>query len=390
MRSILFVLPALGIGGAEKSIIELFKVIDYSRYEVDLLLLVNEGQLIFQVPQEVNIIKPSGIVSKFNQGISKAIKQLVGDHEYGLAIKRLSMTVSHKMRSKNYKPYVEWMSIKNEVETLERRYDIAIAYLQGLAEYYVADKVKADQKIFWMHTSFKAHNDADDIERSYINAFDKVVCVSEAARRDFIELFPDKMQKTEVFHNIVDVEEVTKKAELETPLPDDGKFKIVSVGRLHYAKGYDISIQAFAQFRKKYPNTAFYIVGTGPEKDALQKLIQQLQLEEDCHLVGSTLNPYPYMKQADVVLQASRYEGYCIVLAEAKALNKPIITTDFFGAREQIIDGQTGIIVKDTTSSSIYDALMRVYSDTELRNFIVENLITKELGHNDSFDLLVE
>lgn len=380
MKKVLFVIPSLGIGGAEKSLVELLNFLDYSKYHVDLLLLESHGLLFEQLNPNVNVLDADEQCRYLLKNASASIKYLLRRKMYVAAAKRLLLTCMNRLRTvfKLNMPHLQWRLLSSYISDFSQEYDTAVAYLQGVSEYYVVDKITAKQKILWMHTSFRHHSGNDSTECAYIDAFDKIVCVSSAAKDDFISLFPQKSDSTYVFYNLINKDAVRQAAEKEPEhILDTELINIVSVGRLHQAKGYDISIPAFAKLEKEFCRVRFFIVGDGPIRPDLEKLIQQYGLENKCILVGATTNPYSYMGRADVFLQSSRYEGYCIALAEAKALQCAIVTTDFYGAREQIINEENGLIV-DCSENSIYEALKRTVSDAKLRTQFSETLREQE------------
>ncbi len=102
-----------------------------------------------------------------------------------------------------------------------------------------------------------------------------------------------------------------------------------------------------------------YIIGDGPNKNEYQNLINNLGLKDNCILLGAKKNPYPYMKNCDIYVQPSRHEGYCITLAEARCFDVPIVTTNFTGASEQVINEETGIITK-IDSEEVYLAIKKL------------------------------
>ena len=136
------------------------------------------------------------------------------------------------------------------------------------------------------------------------------------------------------------------------PIPDGAPYW-VAVGRLHFAKGFDllILIRAFSLFHKTKPNSGLYflILGKGPERSHLEKLILELGLEGRIFLLGHVSNPYPYIRGARALLIVSRYEGLSMVALEALALNVPVLATESEGGlREALGDGQFGLLVPRT------------------------------------------
>jgi glycosyltransferase involved in cell wall biosynthesis len=149
--------------------------------------------------------------------------------------------------------------------------------------------------------------------------------------------------------------------------------KIVTVGRLSKEKGQDMAIKVLHQLRQDEHEVRWYCVGEGNKKEEYEQLIAHYGLENDFILVGSTVNPYPYMARADIYIQPSRHEGFCQTLAEAKCLNRPIITTDFTGAHEQIIDRQNGIII-GIDEQELYQKIKWLIDNPEKREELSHNL----------------
>ena len=95
-----------------------------------------------------------------------------------------------------------------------------------------------------------------------------------------------------------------------------------------------------------YENFKWYVVGDGKERENIEKKIIEQNIDEYIEMIGVTENPYPYYKDADIYVQTSLHEGFCITLAEAKVFQLPIITTDVAGAYEQILSEKDGYIVE--------------------------------------------
>ena len=142
-------------------------------------------------------------------------------------------------------------------------------------------------------------------------------------------------------------------------------------------------------FEKGYP-VRWYIVGDGWQREELERLIKQNKVASSCiELVGKKLNPYPYIDMCDIYFQPSRHEGYCIALAEARIFCKPIVVTDFAGAKEQLIDGKTGIIVQ-CKEEDLYEALKRVIDDKNLREILRNNLEKQDKSRIEQVKFLEE
>lgn len=133
---------------------------------------------------------------------------------------------------------------------------------------------------------------------------------------------------------------------------DRDVFSIVSIGRLDHQKGFDLGIEVIERLCKEGYAIRWYIIGEGNQRAELeQKISETVYAKESIVLLGQQLNPYPYLKMCDIYFQPSRHEGYGIAVAEARAFCKPIVSTNFAGAQEQLINNETGIITECTIES---------------------------------------
>jgi glycosyltransferase involved in cell wall biosynthesis len=165
------------------------------------------------------------------------------------------------------------------------------------------------------------------------------------------------------------------------------KINIVSVGRLNYQKGFDIAIEACKQLKKDGYDFVWNILGEGEERGKLEKMIKEYHLEDMFILGGIKENPYPYIKQADIYVQPSRFEGKSIAIDEAKILNKPILVTNFSTAKDQINDQINGLIV-DMNPECIYNGIKQLIDSDELRRKLSQNLSNEELGTEKEIEKL--
>lgn len=144
---------------------------------------------------------------------------------------------------------------------------------------------------------------------------------------------------------------------------DDFKgIRILTVGRLSIEKGQDLTISVLAKLKEAGYNVKWYCIGDGKERALYEKLVEDYDVQDDYIFLGSVSNPYPFMKQCNIYVQPSRYEGYCITLAEARCFNNPIISTNFTGASEQIIHNHNGLIVQ-FDEQQMYDSIVQILSD---------------------------
>ena len=127
--------------------------------------------------------------------------------------------------------------------------------------------------------------------------------------------------RTVIFHNLIDRREILRKADLPGGFEDayDGK-RILTVGRLTAQKSYETAIDAMKLLKDQGIKVHWYVLGEGELRQKLQQKIDSLGLTEDFVLLGARENPYPYYRQCDLYVHATRFEGKSIAVQEAQIL----------------------------------------------------------------------
>ncbi|MED4165325.1 glycosyltransferase, partial [Priestia megaterium] len=208
---------------------------------------------------------------------------------------------------------------------------------------------------------------------------------SNEGRNKLINVLPVLKERVEVFSNIISLKLIHDQAKENNGFNDsfDG-IRILTVGRLTSEKGQDLAIRALARLKDDGYKVKWYCLGEGSARKTYEKLIEEYNLQGEFILLGIDSNPYPYIDQCNLYVQPSRHEGYCITLAEARCLEKPIITTDFTGAKEQIKNEETGLIVK-VDEKEIYTAVKKLINNNHLCNEFSENL--KKESFENTFEM---
>ena len=147
-------------------------------------------------------------------------------------------------------------------------------------------------------------------------------------------------------------------------------------------KGIDIAIAAAKILRTEGVKFRWYFVGDGNQRPKVEKLISDNALQEDFILLGAKANPYPYIRQCDIYVQPSRYEGKSVALDEVKALQKPVVVTNFSTVYDQFIDGKTALIC-EMTPTDVANKIKRLIEDKALRNSLVSNLQQEKVGNEE-------
>lgn len=381
--SILFVIDSLACAGAEKSLVTLLSLIDYSKYNVYLQMFAYGGPLELALPKEVNILKPLEYTEFTQESLiqcglkslkKKNMKMLHSRVKYSLNIRKSKYTNPQKAR-------IFWESVSNVIDEDKREYDIAISYAQGVPTFYVAEKIKAKKKFAWVNVSYRLLDEDKKFQQNYYNKYNKIVAVSDSAKEIFLETFPEYDDKLEVIYDINNPDIIFKMADLGESYKDnfDG-IKILSIGRLAYQKGYDIAIEACRKLKENKVNFKWYVLGIGPLKEEIEAEIKKNNLENDFILLGVTSNPYAYIRDCDIYVQTSRFEGFGLAIAEARILNKPVVTTRFDAVYNQMIDKKNGLVV-DMNSDGVCNGILTLIQDKTLKEEIIQYLEAEKKGN---------
>ncbi|MGL5749962.1 MAG: glycosyltransferase [Paraclostridium sp.] len=391
-KSILFSIDSLHCAGAEKSLTTLLSLIDYSKYDVDLMMFAYGGVLEELVPNEVNILKPLSYIEFTDKSLKKSIKYTLKKGTFKMLKSRVSFSMA--LRRGNYsnaqKARIFWKNTSNVITVNPKKYDIGISYAQGIPTFYVAEKIKADKKFAWVNTSYHLLEEDKVFQKQYYDKYNKIVAVSDSARDIFINTFPCYKDKTEVIYDINNYELIEKMSLIGDSYNDgfDG-IRILTIGRLANGKRYDIAIDACKLLKDKNIKVRWYCIGEGSLMNEIENQIMENNLQEDFILLGLKSNPYSYIKDSDIYVQTSEFEGFGLAIAEARMLNIPVVTTEFDAVYNQMVQGKNGLVV-DMNSESIADGILKLVNDKELKNSIIKYLKEEKKGNVEELQKFYE
>lgn len=380
MKKILFMCINMNIGGTEKALLTMLNEMDSSKYDITLLMLEEYGGFLNEIPKFVKIkyVNEYKEIKEFVKEPPQLVaKKLMKNKKYvrGFNI-LLSYTLAKATKDISY--YYRYL-LRN-VNEIDEEYDLAVAYAgpMDFITYFVLNKIRAKKKAQWIHFDItKIGFNKEFAEKNY-SKFDKIFVVSKEGKDKLIKLIPSLKKKTEVFFNVISCKLIKEMGNREFGFDDDfDGTRILTVGRLSSEKGQDLTIPVLDRLKKEGYKIRWYCIGDGPERKNYKEKISKLKLEEDYLLLGAKLNPYPFMKQCDIYMQPSKHEGYCITLGEARCFDNPIVTTNFTGANEQIINEENGLVC-DISEEGIYQSIKRLLDDRNLYNKIKVNL-SKEI-----------
>ncbi|PES97444.1 glycosyl transferase [Bacillus cereus] len=385
----------MAIGGVERSLIGLLNTIDYSKYDVDLMLFKHEGEFLFLLPKLPNLLKEVKQYTTFR----KSIKQILQEGQFTIGVARTLGKILGDVHGRYVKSaevgyfviQYGWRITLPFIPKLEEEYDVAISFLWP--HYFVGDKVRAKRKIGWVHTDYSNINLNANMEYKMWSKMDNIVAVSEGCRDSFLSSLPNVNKNVEIIENILSPEFVREQAQREDAMKElqmkSGKVKLVTVGRLSYAKGIDFAMHALRKLLDEGYDIEWYVVGYGAQEAELRKLLAELNLEKHFFLLGKKTNPYPYIKACDIYVQPSRYEGKAVTVREAQIIGKPVLITNFSTAKSQVQDGIDGIIT-ELGVNGIANGIKKLIEDKELRENLVENTLKGEYGNRNEIDKLYE
>lgn len=381
-KKLIFITEALWIGGIETALVNLLNRLDHDRYDVTCLILRDCQEMAYRITSQCRlIVSDRQHTVTFREGYRyKRMYNLMEEPQYASKLRRLIWRILRLiLRAPEARRYAAYVKKQMGGE----HFDTAVIYSDRAAETAVR-AVSADRFLLFYHHGAMRKEYHDEL--GYRRA-EKVISVSEALAEKLKAYRPMYAGKIIAVNNLIDVAGVREKS-LETPetvFPKDC-FNIVSCGRLASAKGMDLAVAACAKLvNDGLTDIRWWIVGGGPEEPSLRAQIRALGVERYVTLLGMQDDPYPYIRQADLYVQPSRFEGHCVTVLEARLLAVPILATRN-AAEEQIEDGKTGRLCKPD-SASIADAAAELYRMPELRQAFRDALRRYDFEHDNAIIL---
>lgn len=329
MIKVLFLIPNLSYGGAEKVLINLVNNLDLSKFDITVQTLFDVG-----------VYK-----DKINENI-----------KYKKGFPFLFRGNSHLM--KLFSPKFLYKTL------IKEEYDILVSYLEGPASRIISGCVNQNtKKVAWIHTQMislskyvEGFRNKEETDSCYLN-FDKIVCVSEDIKESMIK-YNDKLNSFEVLYNTNDTNDILEKAQEEVTDIAFSKeeINICSLGKLIEVKGFD----RLARIQKRLLDDGYkshiYLLGEGDKKSELENYIQKNNLQDSFTLLGFKENPYKYLSKCDLYVCSSYREGFSTAVTESLILGIPVITTLCSGMKELLGNNEFGVIVEND-EESLYKGL---------------------------------
>ncbi|WP_379137758.1 glycosyltransferase [Paenibacillus sp. sgz500958] len=395
-KKLLFVIPSLTSGGGERSLVNLLSQIDYNAYEVDLFILNHQGMFMEFIPPQVRVLPLPERYRRFALPLPRAMVGLIAAGKPILACHRMLFSLTNRRRGNDsVKEQYSWKHLSPFLDELPETYDAAIGFLEKTSIYFCVDKVQAASKVGWIHNDYDELGMDPAFDKPYFEQLLHLITVSDECASKLTKRFPEQKHKVRIIHNIVSpvmIRQLAGQIQVDdTSSSGEDEISILSIGRLHSQKAFDLAIEACKELVDKGFNIRWSVIGEGDERQKLTELITRYGLQEHFRLLGLRSNPYPYIEQADLYVQTSRFEGKSIAIDEAKILSKPIVVTNFTTAADQIRHGVDGLIA-EMNPSAIAEAVSLLIKDRKLRTQLSDNLGRLDLGTEDEvykfYDLL--
>lgn len=360
MKKVLFYVSGIGLGGVEKVLLQVLKEIDKSKYDIKIgLNNANENYFENEIPSEIN-------------------------YKYMVPLRIIERTRRYREKKKNiiYKIlysymlwYEKYIAKKNFLEFAEDR-EILIDFKSG--DYLrLINLFENKKKIVWLHGELSNLVKFRKNQKKFKNNLskcDKIVLISNDMKKIFEEKLEDLKEKTELIYNPFDFESIKNRSNDYSEIRDDEKELlkdnyIIMVSRLdNVQKDFNTIIKAFKIVNQNKGNIKLYLLGDGPNRALIEKMIKKENLQKNIKLLGAKKNPYPWIKNSKLLVHSSKYEGLPTVLIEALILNKVIVSSDCpTGPREILDDDNYGALVEVGDYSTMAKVILELLQENSLK-----------------------
>ncbi|WP_142300979.1 glycosyltransferase [Bacillus sp. 7884-1] len=350
-KNILFVLPNLQGGGAEKVVLNVIRNLDKTKFNPSLFLFINDGVYLDKIPDDLEVFYALEKGNSFTKQPFKVIRKL---------IKKVKMQ------------------------------DIIVGSLELTTTYFciLAGLIARKPVVGWVHINITEFNVAKKIPhriliKSLYPFLSKVIAVSKGVKQSVIKSLPMLKNKVHVIYNPLPLDEIKLLGEDSL----DGFTKnvphVIAVGRLTYQKSFDYLIESHSKLIERGIIHNLIILGDGEEKEKLVELTEKLKVEETVRFEGFQNNPYNWMKNSDIFVLSSRFEGFGMVIVEAMALGIPVISTDCpSGPAEVLNNGEYGVLVKSQNKEALCNEIEKMLIDNKRKTLYSK----KSLERADMFN----
>lgn len=339
-KKILFLIPNLKHGGAEKVLVNLVNNLNPEKYDITVQTLFDEGV-------------HRGSLKAYVRYIPGAKKSFRGNTTL----------------MKSFPASLLWKQLVKE------HYDIAISYLEGPTSRVLRGCSDPNtKKIAWIHIELETAKKAAigfrnpaEAESAY-NGFDRIIAVSSNVR-DCFQRHLNITTPIDVLYNTNETEQILERSQ-ENPqnpqfIPEE-QISVCSVAKLTKTKGFDRLLNVHKRLLDEGLNHHIYILGIGEEQAALERQMKELGIEDSVTLLGFHKNPYQYVARCDLYVCSSHREGFSTAVTESLIVGTPVVSTNCSGAKELLGEHDEYGLVVENGEEGIYQGMKRMLSDPTL------------------------
>lgn len=346
-KKVLFIVPSLAGGGAERVLLNIMKRLDYTRFDLTLCTVLKDGIYLDEVPKEIKMISL-------------------------MRSKRLFRLLTYLQIRFGVRLFFKWLIRKK----VKEQYDVGISVIDSTYTdllFSLHDRVPL--KYSWVHASIQSYSNyskyldkgrVKTLKKNRYQKLDKIIFVSNDSKNEFVQVFGHYAQMP-VLYNFLDKEAIRSSSCAYYPSDFSvHEINVVAVGSLLPVKGYEKLIYAARLLNQDGLRFKIRILGTGPLYKKLNYLIDSLSLSNKVELTGFRRNPYAIMKHSDIFVMTSQSEALPTSLIEAMILELPVLVTDAPGCREVTENGKYGVVMENSIEG-IYKGLKQLIGKDYLR-----------------------
>lgn len=391
---ILIAMHYMELGGAESALLGLLQAHDPQKADIDLFLYDHVGELMQYIPNTVNLLPKVDAYSMLERPISELLRKGF----WGIALARIAARYFAKQEIKNNIERLDDISVYYYISKYVTpflpevnpsvEYDLAISFLQP--HLYVLKKVWARKKLAWLHTDYSKVF-VSQKEESVWKQYNYIAAISEEAGNSFVRRFPKLESKIISIENILSSKFIRERANERLVSLTGNGIRLLTIGRYSYPKKLEEIPILTAKLLMTFPDLKWYIIGYGNpiEEKKILESIDNAGVKDSVVLLGKQTNPYPFIKECDVYVQPSRYEGKSITVREAQILCKPVVITAYPTASSQIQDGVDGVIVPLDVESCA-TAMTSFLKDMEKQAKMVNYLSEHDYGNENEINKIYQ
>ena len=385
---ILIVSHAMELGGAEMALLGLLEHLDTDRVDVDLFLLRHTGELLARIPEKIRLLPENPSYSCLAVPILECMKRgqpgvmmgrIMGKAAARWRIRRLKISSENDLELEFSHKYVLPFVPKISGE----KYDLAISFLTP--HYFVAEKVFADRKLAWIHTDYAGVTVDRTSQLRMWSPYDYIAAISERAGESFLGVFPELAEKVIPLSNMMPdayIRQMAREPLNASEMLADGAVRLLSIGRFCTAKNFDNVPDICRRLLEKGLKVRWYLIGYGGGEDLVRRKIGEANVQDSVLILGKKDNPYPYIKNCDLYVQPSRYEGRSIAVTEAQMLGKPVVITRYATSASQLEDGVDGVIVP-MDNAGCADGIAALLQDEERMQLLIDHTKSRDYTNRE-------